>query len=122
MNRFQVLSAGLRRKRGEMNKNEARYAEELEADQTVYHWWFQPLTLRLSHPESGQPAKFTPDFLVLMADGTTYLDDVKSGGGFDDLAAGVRIKTAAELYPLWRFRLVEARKKKDGGGWKRVEV
>lgn len=121
MNRFRTLSRGRITKRGERNKTEARYEETLAADGDVEKWWFEPLTLRLSHPETGQPAKFTPDFLVLMKDGTTYLDDVK-GSGLDDNAAGVRIKTAAELYPLWRFRICKERRKRDGGGFEIREV
>lgn len=122
MNRFDILSRGLRRTRGEMNKAEAAYSLILEMDQSVYHWWFEPLSLRLSHPESGKPAIFTPDFLVLYTDGTTCLDDVKSGSMFDDTAALVRIKTAAELYPLWKFRRVIPLKAKDGGGYRYEEV
>ena len=100
------------------NKTEARYEETLIADKEVVRYWFEPLTLRLSHPEKGQPAKYTPDFMVLMADGTTYLDDVK-GTGPDDNAAIVRIKAAAEIYTLWKFRLAKEQK---GGGFKLTEV
>lgn len=119
--RFDILSRGLRRKRGTMNNVEKAYSEWLESLPEVYRWWYEPLTLRLSHPEGGQPAKFTPDFLVLTEDGTTFLDDVKAGG-FDDFAAGVRIKAAAELYPLWKFRRVYRIAKKNGGGWRTEEV
>lgn len=119
--RFDILSRGNRRKRGEMNRNEQRWADELTADVDVYQWWYEPFSLRLSHPETGQPATLTPDFLVLLLDGTTYVDDVKSGG-MDDKASIVRMKTAAELFPLWRFRLVKPRRKKDGGGWDISEV
>lgn len=119
--RFDILSRGLRRARGEMNRTEAAYAQHLDATPGVHRWWFEPFTLRLSHPSSGQPAKLTPDFLVLMADGATYVDDVKSGG-MNDNAAIVRMKVAAELYPLWRFRLVIARRKRDGGGFECTEV
>lgn len=119
--RFDILSRGNRRKRGEMNRNEQRWADALTSDENVYQWWYEPFSLRLSHPETGQPATLTPDFLVLLLDGTTYVDDVKSGG-MDDKASIVRMKTAAELFPLWRFRLVKPRRKKDGGGWDISEV
>lgn len=121
-NRFDLLSKGLRRKRGEMNETERHYANELTADQAVFTWWFQPFTLKLSHPEKGRAAVYTPDFLVLMQDGTTYVDDTKAKKGFDDYASGVRIKAAAEMFPLWRFRLVRRKSAKQGGGWERVEV
>lgn len=119
--RFDILSRGLRRKRGEMNKTEQRYAEWLSADASVYKWWYEPGSLRLSSPTEGQPARYSPDFLVLMTNGDTYFDDVKSGG-FDDNAAIVRIKCAAELYPLWKFRLVKPIAIKRGGGFSIVEV
>ena len=115
--RFHVLSRGRRSERGEMNRTEREWSELLTADENVAAWWFEPLTLRLSHPPEGQPAKVTPDFLVLMTDGTTIFDDVK-GTGLDDNAAAVRMKAAAELYPLWKFRIVKKQRKKDGGGFK----
>ena len=119
--RFRGLSRGRRAKRGERNKTEAEYELLLQADPEVYRVWFEPFSLRLSSPESGQPARYTPDFLVLMADGTTYVDDVK-GSGIDDNAAAVRAKTAAELYPLWTFRIAKKQLKRDGGGFKVREL
>lgn len=103
-----------------MNKTEQAWSEVLTADDDVYRWWFEPFSLRLSHPDGGMPATYTPDFLVLLKDGSTYVDDVK--GGMVDNASVVRIKCAAELYPLWRFRLVTKQRKKDGGGFKIKEV
>lgn len=120
--RFKLLSRGLRRQRGEMNAAEKAYASALNADENVHSWWFEPFSLQLSHPAEGQPARYTPDFLVLMTDGTTFVDDVKAAKGFDDKAAIVRIKAAAEQYPLWIFRTVYRRRVKDGGGFDRHEV
>lgn len=113
--RFDILSKGLRRKRGEMNRNETRYAEYLDSLEGMHRYWFEPLSLRISHPEKGQGARVTPDFLVLMEDGTTYMDDVKSPVA--DNASIVRMKAAAELFPLWIFRTVVPIAKKRGGGW-----
>jgi hypothetical protein len=96
-----------------MNKVEKAWSEELTANPNVADWWFEPFTLRISHPEDGQPAKYTPDFLVLMADGLTYVDDVKPPGNFDDNASIVRIKSCAELFPLWVFRIVKKKLKRD---------
>lgn len=121
-NRFANLSRGLRRKRGEMNRNEAEYAKELDANPEVYRWWFEPFSLRLSHPDAGVGASYCPDFLVLMTDGRTFVDDVKAKAGFDDNASIVRAKCAAEMFPLWQFRLIYARRKKDGGGWDLKEL
>lgn len=121
MNRFRYLSRGRIATRGERNKTEARYELTLQGDRQIARWWFEPFTLRLSHPDSGQPAKYTPDFMILMKDGVTYIDDVK-GAGLDDHAAIVRIKVAAELFPLWVFRLAKEQRKKDGGGFVIREV
>ena len=122
--RFTHLSKGLVRTRGTMNKTEAKYADELRVRQMageIADFWFEPFSLRLSAPDKGQPARYTPDFMILMPDGTTLVDDVKSGG-LDDNAAIVRIKCAAELFPLWIFRLVTPRRVKDGGGFEVREV
>jgi hypothetical protein len=103
-----------------MNKTEAEYARLLKVDKDVHRWWYEPFSVRLSHPKTGKPATYTPDFMILMEDGTTYIDDVK--GGMVDKAAIVRIKTAAELYPLWIWRLATRLTAKQGGGWDITEV
>ena len=120
-NRFRILSRGRKAVRGQRNKTEAEWETLLNADEDVVQVWHEPFSLRLSSPPAGQPARYTPDFLVLCKDGTTFVDDVK-GSGLDDNAAAVRAKTAAELYPLWRFRIVKKRRKKDGGGFDVREV
>ena len=123
-NRFSILSKGLVRTRGEMNKTEAKYAEELQVQKLageIVDWWFEPFSLRLSNPESGHGARYTPDFMVLMLDGSTFVDDVKNRG-MDDPAAIVRVKCAAELFPLWVFRIVRPRLVRDGGGFEKTEV
>lgn len=120
-NRFTHLSRGRVAQRGEMNKTEREYADGLRFDPDVARWWFEPFSLRLSSPPKGQPARYTPDFLILMKDGTTYVDDVK-GSGLDNEGSIVRIKCAAEAYPLWIFRLVKKQTKKNGGGFVLKEV
>jgi hypothetical protein len=117
--RFSGLSKGRVTARGEMNRTETKYANELQLRKLageIVDYWFEPFSLRLSSPPEGQPARYTPDFMVLMPDGLTVVDDVK-GTGPDDLAAIVRIKTAAERFPLWKFRIVKQQTKKSGGGW-----
>jgi hypothetical protein len=61
---------------------------------------------------------YTPDFAVMLADGTMQLQDVK-GWMMED--AHVKIKVAASLYPF-QFFLVRQRAKKNGGGWEIEEV
>lgn len=122
--RFTHLSKGLVRTRGAMNKTEAKYAAELEIQKKaglIADYWFEPFSLRLSSPDEGQPARYTPDFMVLMPDGTTIVDDVKNKS-VDDFAAIVRIKCAAEQYPLWVFRIVRPRSARNGGGFEAQEV
>lgn len=122
--RFDVLSKGKTIGRGNMNLTEATYARELDirkAAGEIVAWWFEPLSVRLSSPPMGQPARYTPDFMVLYPDGLTEIIDVK-GTGIDNEASLVRLKCAAELFPLWRWRLVKKRTKRQGGGWKITEV
>jgi hypothetical protein len=104
-----------------MNKNEAKYAAVLDlmiAAGEVAWYRFEPFSLRLTSCDDGQPARYTPDFIVLMPDGTTYIDDCKTNKGFDDPASLVRIKVAADQYPLWRFRIVRP----AGSGFEVKEV
>lgn len=122
--RFSRLSKGRVSARGEMNRTETKYANELTVRKLageIVDFWFEPFSLRLSSPPEGQPARYTPDFMVLMPDGLTVVEDVK-GTGPDDLAAIVRIKSAAERFPLWKFRIVKQQTKKAGGGWEIREV
>lgn len=126
--RFAGLNRGLRRKRGEMNDTEAAYAAELEQRRLageIADWWFEPFSIRLTHPPEGNPCRLTPDFMVLMNSGLVFIDDTK-GSGPDNEASIVRMKCAAELFPLWRFRIVKHRKsadiKRDGRRWDITEL
>lgn len=108
--RFHGLSKGnvVRRGQGLMNKTEARYAamlqEMLERGEIV-HWWFEPFSCRLTHPDVGQPCRYTPDFMLLYPDGETVIVDVK-GDGVNNDASIVRAKCAAEMFFLWHFWFV----------------
>jgi hypothetical protein len=107
--RYTNLSKGRIAKRGVRNKTEARYETTvLFPDPEIADYWFEPFSIQLSHPETGRAASYTPDFMVLYKDGRTEFVDVK-GSGKDDTAAIVRIKTAAELFPLWRWKLAKER-------------
>lgn len=127
--RFAGLNRGLVRTRGEMNKTEAEYAADLALQVhagTLADWWFEPFALRLTHPPEGEkPCLLTIDFMLLMPDGLVYIDDVK-GSGPDNDASIVRIKCAAETFPLWKFRIVRKRAskdvKRDGVKWEIREV
>ncbi|MCJ2112955.1 DUF1064 domain-containing protein [Methylobacterium sp. E-025] len=105
-----VLALG-RLKTGEMNKTEAAYARHLEglkAAGEVAWYRFEGLKFRLA-----DGCFYTPDFAVLRGDGALEAHEVK-GHWSDD--ARVKIKVAAEMYPL-RFLAVRVVAKRNGGGW-----
>jgi hypothetical protein len=96
---------------GQMNKTEAAYAQHLELLKhagEVAWWRFEGLKFRLA-----DATFYTPDFTVMLADGSLQAHEVK---GFWTDDARVKTKVAAEMYPL-EFVIVRARSKKDGGGF-----
>lgn len=113
------LKAGFARGRqpvGSMNKTEAAYDAHLRllAQAGDLLWWkFEGVKLRLA-----DNTFYSPDFAIMRADGVIELHEVK---GFMQDDAAVKIKVAAAMYPF-RFVLVKARAKRDGGGWTQTEV
>jgi hypothetical protein len=106
-----ALQALGRLKVGTMNKTEAAYAATLDARRhagEVAWFKFEGIKLRLA-----DNTFYTPDFAVMLADGVLEMHEVK---GFWQDDARVKIKIAADLYPI-RFIAVRARRQKDGGGW-----
>jgi len=96
-----------------MNKTEAAYAAELEIQLKVgmiVDWAFESHKLRLA-----DKTYYTPDFMVITKDREMEFHEVK---GFWRDDARVKIKVAAESYPMYRFKAVQMKRKKDGGGWK----
>ncbi len=101
---------------GEMNKTEAAYAAQLELEKQageITSYDFEAVKLRL-----GKKTFYTSDFLVRLKNGELELREVK-GYWKDD--ARVKIKTAAYLYPMFRFVGITKVRKRDGGGWRREE-
>lgn len=93
---------------GKRNKTELAYEQYLELLKKAGEilWWkYEGLKFRL-----GEGAYFTPDFVVMNKEGYLEAHEVK---GFWREAARVRIKAAAEMYPI-RFIAVT----KNGQGWK----
>lgn len=91
-----------------MNQTEARYAGHLDGLKhagKVVAWAYEAVKLRLANRTF-----YTPDFLVVMADGGIEIHEVK-GHWEDD--ARVKIKVAARLYPWFHFRAVKSAR----GGW-----
>ncbi len=100
-----------RLKTGAMNKTEAEYAlylEALKSEGSVLWYKFEGLKLRLA-----DNTFYSPDFFVMLADGTLEAHEVK---GFWQDDAKVKIKVAAGMYPF-RFLAIKAVAKKNGGGW-----
>jgi hypothetical protein len=96
---------------GQMNKTELAYAgllEGLKQSGQVKWYRFEGLKLRLA-----DKTFYTPDFAVMRDDGVMECHEVK-GWMMED--ANVKIKVAADAYPF-RFVVVRARAKRDGGGW-----
>lgn len=97
---------------GKMNKTEAAYAERLEGmmrSGEIAWYRFEAVTLKLA-----DNTRYTPDFAVENKDGELEMHEVK---GFWRDDARVKIKVAAAIFPF-RFIAVQAKSKKDGGGWK----
>jgi hypothetical protein len=83
---------------GKMNKLEAAYALQLKALQqinAIHAFSFEAIKLRLANLTF-----FTPDFLVIGANGEVVFHEVK-GHWEDD--ARVKIKVSAEAFPWFRF-------------------
>ena len=92
-----------------MNRTEAEYGKLLalrrEAGEVAW-FLFEGVKLRLA-----DNTFYTPDFAVMLKDGTLEMHDVK---GFWEDDARVKIKVAADRFPF-RFIAVKKRPKKEGG-------
>jgi len=100
-----------RLKVGQMNQTEKAYAALLEQERlfgNVAWFKFEGIKLRLA-----DNTFYTPDFAVMLADGSMQLHEVK-GRWMDDARA--KIKIAADLYPF-EFIAVRKQAKKAGGGF-----
>lgn len=94
MSRFSYYAHG-RKKPGEMNGLETKYAEYLELLKHAGEiaWYaYEGIRVRLA-----KATTYTPDFFVMKSDGTLEVHEVK-GRWLDD--ARVKIKVAAELFPF----------------------
>ncbi len=101
-----------RLKTGERNKTEAAYEDTLKLKMQageVLWYAFEGCKLRLA-----DLTFYTPDFAVMLSDGTLEMHEVK---GFWQDDARVKIKVAAELYPM-QFIAAQPLPKSKGGGWK----
>lgn len=111
------IARGRRRTPGEMNRLEARYAQQLEARKAAGEilWYeFEAVKLKL-----GNDWKTTilVDFFVMLANGELEAHETK-GGWFPEHNRA-KLKVAARLFPL-RFILV--RNPSKAAGWTFEEV
>jgi hypothetical protein len=93
-----------RLKTGDMNRTEAKYAAELELQRQAGEvaWFkFEGVKLRLA-----DATFYTPDFAVMLSDGTLEMHEVK---GFWQDDARVKVKVAAAMYPF-RFVALTAKR------------
>ena len=106
-----------RRIAGQMNNTEAEYADILNVKRAagqVSEFWFECVTIKIA-----ADCRYTPDFLVMLPDGSLEVHEVKGSFIRDD--ARVKLLAAAEKFPF-RFYLAQRLAKKHGGGWKIEEV
>lgn len=101
-----------RKKAGTMNGLERDYSMRLQAlkrEGAIEAYWYESFKIRLA-----DKTWFTPDFLVLTADGFLEFHETK-GFMLDD--ANVKLKVAAENWPF-KFLLI----KKIKGTWEIKEI
>lgn len=97
------------RRAGVMNKTEAAYARYLDEEKRlgmILDWRFEAVKLKLAEGRCF----YTPDFLVIVANGVVEFREVK---GFWRDDARVKIKVAASLFPWFTFKAVT----RDGARW-----
>lgn len=105
-----------RRVPGTMTKTEERYRNHLQSRLVIGEiasYEFEPEKLRLAKDTS-----YTPDFRVILPDGTIEFHEVKSSAGYRAMNNGtsrVKIKVAAEMH--WMYRFVSAVEMKKQAGW-----
>jgi hypothetical protein len=85
---------------------EREYAERLALHRIgglIQMWYYEPMRFKLA-----DGAWYKPDFMWIANDGQIHFDEVK---GFERPAAILRWKVAAELYPMFKWRMLT---KRDG--------
>jgi hypothetical protein len=114
MKRLQALG---RKKQGELNKTEQAYANylaDLKHQGEILFYQFEGIKLRLA-----DKTFLTPDFFVMNKDHELEAHEVKGGYIFED--AKIKLKIASSIFPF-RFFIVRANPKKNGGGFSIEEV
>lgn len=113
--RIQALG---RLKTGEMNKTEAEYDKYLmllmRAGEVAWYR-FESMTFKLAFD-----TRYTPDFIVMLANGQLEAHEVKGSKRIFEDDAKVKVKVAAEMFPL-KFKVVFPIKGSGFSGWEVVD-
>ena len=115
MRKANVLLTLGRLKPGQMNKTEKAYRDYLQARKLageILDYRFEGITLKLA-----KDLRYTPDFFVLMPDGTIEFHEVKGGRAIFRDDAKAKCKMCAQLNQWASLIVVYPRAKKNGGGW-----
>lgn len=113
---------------GVMNSLETAYATILEAEKSrgeILWWAFESVTLKLA-----KDCRYTPDFFVLLADGTPEFREVKGGrkkknGAITYYArddAKAKFRVAASKFWMYQFAVLYRSPKSCGEAWIREDV
>ena len=100
---------------GQMNGQETAYSlylNAMKATAIIIDWWWDVLSIRMA-----DSTFYKPDFLVMRADGTLEIHEVK---GFMEDDAWVKLKVVAETYPFPIWVIKRKPKTKNEWTWKQV--
>ena len=103
-----------------MNRTEQEHADLLTAMKNagdIRSFRFESVKLVLARKTGGKKGvTYTPDFLVVLNDGTIRFDEIKGGHIRDD--AMLKLRMAAELFPMFKWALWQKKK----GQWTVTEL
>ena len=123
MRTYRAPFAGTKRKKpGEMNRLEKKYADEilepLKVSGEIVEYVFERIKLKIA-----PNCYYIPDFMVIMESGEIIFDEIK--GGYMDNKSIVKFKSVCEQYWWFKFRMqqwIGKNKKKNilVGYWKMI--
>ena len=100
-----------RRAKDDPNQTEAEYMARLALRRDLVRIEFQAFFFRL-----GYHCFYCPDILAVTTYDEYEIHEIKGGHTWED--SKIKYKTAAELYPMFKWFLAEKAPKKQGGAWK----
>ena len=105
--------------RGKMNDTELAYKEQLDILKStgqIDEYYFEKIKLLLA-----EGCTWTCDFMVVDCSGFIEFHEVKAATSKQKILAEddaiVKIKTAAEMFPMFRFKIMARLPKKLGSMW-----